>query len=201
MANARVHLENLRKFGVPAMMALNRFDEDPEDEIAAVQAFAEEEQGVPFAISEVAQRGGAGGEDMARSLVKLINERPSEFRFLYPLEASLREKIETIAREIYRADGVDYDEAAQESLDALEKTDLARAPVCMAKTPLSLSDKPKLRGAPTGWRLRVRNVYPSRGAGFAVALTGPVVLMPGMPPRAAVENIDLDSSGQITGLR
>jgi formate--tetrahydrofolate ligase len=200
LEHVRVHLENLAKFGVPAMVALNHFDGDPEDEIEAARTFAEG-MGAPFAVSDVARLGGQGGEDMARALMKLTEERPSDFRPLYPLEAPLREKVEAIAREIYRADGVDWDEAAEKSLAALESGGMARAPVCMAKTPLSFSDDPKRRGVPRGWRLRVRDLYASRGAGFVVALAGAIVQMPGMGETGAFERIGVDASGEVTGLR
>jgi formate--tetrahydrofolate ligase len=202
LANPRVHLENLKKFGLPALVILNHFAGDPDDEIAAVRDFAQE-QGVPFAVSDVATRGGAGGEEAARAVMALTAERPAgKMRHIYLLKWPLEKKIETLAREVYRADGVDYDDAARTTLEAIAKVEsLAKLPICVAKTPLSLSDNPKRRGAPTGWRLKVRELFVNRGAGFIVVLTGPVVLMPGMPEHGAAERIDLDDSGNVVGLR
>ena len=199
LENVRVHLENIAKFGVPAVIAINHFPGDPLDEIDAIRQFAHEHE-VPAAVSEVAAFGGEGGIALAREVLRVIEHRPSEFRPLYSVKWSVREKIETIAREIYRADGVDVDEAAAASIVRIRNAGLADLPVCIAKTQLSLSDKPKLRGAPTGWRLRVRDVRISNGAGFLVAIAGKMLLMPGMPQHGAFERIHLDDHGEIAGL-
>ncbi|MEC8477897.1 MAG: formate--tetrahydrofolate ligase, partial [SAR324 cluster bacterium] len=149
---------------------------------------------------EVVARGGDGGTELAKTVKRLVDETPGAPSYLYDLEDNLKTKIEAVAREIYRADGVDYTEEAEASIARLEKNQLDRWPVCMAKTQSSLSDDPKKKNAPRGWRLQVRDVKVSNGAGFIVALTGKMMLMPGMPKEAAFNRIDIDSEGRISGL-
>ncbi len=202
LANVRVHAENLLKFDVPVIVAINRFPQDTPAELDTVFEFCEA-QGLPAALSEVAARGGAGGIDLARRVIEAIEANGAHGRplkTLYPLDAPVKAKIATVAREIYRTDGIDYTAEAEHQIDRLERLGLARLPICMAKTQLSLSDNPKLLGAPTGWRLKVREVRVSNGAGFIVVVTGSVLLMPGMPEHPATEKITVDEAGNIHGL-
>ena len=197
--NLRTHAENVQKYGLPVVVAINRFPTDTPAELDIVRKFCEE-MGVPSSLSEVVARGGEGGLDLATKIKKIVDETPGTPNFYYKTADPIKSKIETIAREIYRADGVDYTEEAENSIKVLEENGLANWPICMAKTQASLSDDPKKRNAPRGWRLQVRGVKVSNGAGFIVALTGKMMLMPGMPRESAVQKIDIDSNGRITGL-
>ena len=197
--NLRTHVENLQKYGLPVIVAINRFPTDTPEELDIVRQFCEE-IGVESSLSEVVARGGEGGLDLAKKIKRIVDETPGTPNFYYDNSDPIRNKIETIAREIYRADGVDYTEEAEVSISRLEQNNLADLPICMAKTQASLSDDPKKRNAPRGWRLQVRDVKVSNGAGFIVALTGKMMLMPGMPRESAVQKIDIDSNGRITGL-
>jgi formate--tetrahydrofolate ligase len=203
LANVRVHIENMRKFNLPVVVAVNRFPKDTPAELDAVFAFCAAME-TPAALSEVAARGGEGGRELAQAVLTAIEQKEQgngqPFRQLYDVKLSIKEKIETIAREIYRADGVDYLEAAETSIARLERLNLNAVPVCMAKTQLSISDDPKKMAAPTGWRLTVRDVRISNGAGFLVAVTGKMLLMPGMGKKPATENIGIDDKGNIYGL-
>jgi formate--tetrahydrofolate ligase len=198
LANARVHVHNMQKFGLPVVLAANHFADDDPEELELVREFARSE-GVGFAVSEAFARGGEGAVDLAREVLRAADQQ-SELRFLYGEDQPLREKIAAVAHEVYRTDGVDYDKAAEASIAILEANGLAHLPVCMAKTQMSISDNPDLRGAPNGWRMRVRDLYASAGAGFIVVLTGKMLLMPGMPEHAAFERIRLNQDGQIEGL-
>ncbi len=198
-ANARTHIENLQKFGIPVVVAINRFGFDSEGELRAVIDLCDGMK-VRHAISEVAHRGGEGGGQLARTVIDAASDGNRPLRPIYDLKTSPREKIETVAREIYRADGVDFDEAALVQLDRLESQGFGELPVCMAKTQLSLSDNAKRIGAPRGWRLRVRGAKVSAGAGFIVVMTGKMLLMPGMPREGAAQKIGLDARGRIFGL-
>ncbi len=198
LANAQVHVQNMRKFGLPVVLAANRFADDDPGELEMVREFARGEK-IGFAISDAYARGGEGAEDLAREVLRAADQ-PSQLTFLYREDQPLREKIAALAREVYRADGVDYDEAAEKSIAVLERNGLAHLPVCMAKTQMSISDNPDLRGAPGGWRMRVRDLYASSGAGFIVVLTGKMLLMPGMPEHAAFERIRLNDGVDIEGL-
>ena len=199
LANVRVHIENLRKFGLPLVVAVNRFGHDTPAELDAIFEFCEA-MDAPAALSEVAALGGQGGVELARRVLEVIESTPNTYRPLYDPSQPIKQKIETVAREIYRADGVDYTAEADSSIERLAKLGLDHLPVCMAKTQLSISDDPKLLGAPTGWRLKVRGVKVSQGAGFIVALTGQMLLMPGMPKTPATANIGIDHEGNIYGL-
>lgn len=199
LSNARVHLENLRKFGLPVVLCANRFHHDTPEELGAIASFAGE-MDVPFAVSEAAALGGEGALALAEEVLALADAPAQEQRCLYNVDQPIREKIDILAREIYRADGVDYDPAAEESIAAIERNGLADLPLCVAKTQLSISDNAKLPGAPEGWRLRVRDVTVSNGAGFLVVLAGKMLLMPGMPEHGAFENIGLNAEGNIDGL-
>ena len=197
--NLKTHAENVRKYGLPVVVAINRFPTDTDEELETVRFFCES-IGVDCELSEVVARGGDGGIELAKTVKRLVDETPGAPSYLYDLEDNLKTKIEAVAREIYRADGVDYTEEAEASIARLEENQLDQWPVCMAKTQSSLSDDPKKKNAPRGWRLQVRDVKVSNGAGFIVALTGKMMLMPGMPKEAAFNRIDIDSEGRISGL-
>ena len=197
--NLKTHAENVRKYGLPVVVAINRFPTDTDEELETVRLFCES-IGVDCELSEVVTRGGDGGTELAKTVKRLVDETPGAPSYLYDLEDTLKTKIEAVAREIYRADGVDYTEEAEASIARLEENQLDQWPVCMAKTQSSLSDDPKKKNAPRGWRLQVRDVKVSNGAGFIVALTGKMMLMPGMPKEAAFNRIDIDSEGRISGL-
>ena len=197
--NLKTHAENVGKYGLPVVVAINRFPTDTDEELETVRIFCES-IGVDCELSEVVARGGDGGIELAKTVKRLVDETPGAPSYLYDLEDTLKTKIEAVAREIYRADGVDYTEEAEASIARLEENQLDQWPVCMAKTQSSLSDDPKKKNAPRGWRLQVRDVKVSNGAGFIVALTGKMMLMPGMPKEAAFNRIDIDSEGRISGL-
>ena len=197
--NLRTHAENVQKYGLPVVVAINRFPSDTPAELDTVRRYCEE-IGVECSLSEVVAKGSEGGLDLAKKIKRVVDENPGAPNYYYANTDSIKDKIQTVAREIYRADGVDYTEEADASILRLQENGLADWPICMAKTQASLSDDPKKRNAPTGWRLQVRDVKVSNGAGFIVALTGKMMLMPGMPKQSAVQRIDIDSEGRITGL-
>ena len=197
--NLRTHAENVQKYGLPVVVAINRFPTDTPAELEIIRKFCEE-MGVQSSLSEVVARGGEGGLDLAKKIKEIVDEKPGTPNYYYKTSDPVKSKIETIAKEIYRADGVDYTEEAEKSIKVLAENGLSDWPICMAKTQASLSDDPKKRNAPRGWRLQVRGVKVSNGAGFIVALTGKMMLMPGMPRESAVQKIDIDSNGRITGL-
>ena len=197
--NLRTHAENVLKYGLPVVVAINRFPSDTPAELDTVRRYCEE-IGVECSLSEVVAKGSEGGLDLAKKIKRVVDENPGAPNYYYANTDSIKDKIQTVAREIYRADGVDYTEEADASILRLQENGLADWPICMAKTQASLSDDPKKRNAPTGWRLQVRDVKVSNGAGFIVALTGKMMLMPGMPKQSAVQRIDIDSEGRITGL-
>ncbi|MFN0058529.1 MAG: formate--tetrahydrofolate ligase [Planctomycetota bacterium] len=197
--NLRRHIENVRKHGVPVVVAVNRFPTDTPAEIETLLGIAKSSGALDAAVSEVHSRGGEGGARLAEAVVRAA-EQPSQFKFLYTDQATIQQKIETIAREIYRADGVDYKPAALQAIKRFEKLGLARLPVCMAKTQYSFSDDPKKIGAPTGFRMTVRELHCAAGAGFLYALLGDIMTMPGLGSTPALLSIDLDAKGQIQGL-
>ncbi len=199
IGNLEKHIENLRQYGVPIVVTLNSFVTDTQAETDFVKRFCEE-RGCEFALSEVWEKGGAGGTELASKVLKTLEEKESRFEVLYEDTLSLQEKIETIASRIYGADGVTYTAAAVKQLQNLEKLGFGNLPVCMAKTQYSLSDDPALLGRPAGFRVNVREAYVSAGAGFVVVLTGAVMTMPGLPKRPAACQIDVDENGKITGL-
>ena len=201
ICNLEAHLDNLSQFGVPVVVALNRFDTDTEAEIDIVRE-ACRLRGAEMALSEVFAKGGEGGRDLAEKVVAAC-EKPSHFRFLYDDGLSIKEKIECIAKNIYGADGVDFEAAALASLsqiEALEDGKFRKCPVCMAKTQYSLSDDPKKLGRPKNFKITVREISLSAGAHFVVALTGTIMTMPGLPKVPAANLIDIDDEGNITGL-
>ncbi|MFW5999817.1 MAG: formate--tetrahydrofolate ligase [Halanaerobiaceae bacterium] len=198
MENLEKHIENIRKFGVPVVVAINRFSADTEAELELVRRRCEE-MGIPVALSEIWAKGGAGGEELAQRTLALLEEEP-DFNHLYPLEFPIREKIGRIAREIYGANGVDYSKEAEKQIDRYERLGYGDLPICMAKTQNSISDNPELKGRPADFNVIVREVKLSAGAGFLVPLTGPVLTMPGLPSRPSAEDIDIDNDGKISGL-
>jgi len=199
MENLEKHIENVNKFGVPTVVAINRFPDDTEAELELVREKCEK-LGVNVALSEVWAKGGEGGEELANAVVDVLENEESKFKFLYDEKAPIKEKIETIAAEIYGADGVDYSDTALAQIKKYEKQGYADIPVCMAKTQSSISDNPNLKGRPTGFRISVNQINLSAGAGFLVVMTGPVLTMPGLPKRPSAEDIDIDANGKISGL-
>ncbi len=197
--NLKKHIENIQKYGVPVLVAINRFDTDSDTEIEYVKSRCEA-MNVNVAFSEVFARGGEGGRELAEKLVHVLDTIPSQFRLLYDVKAPVKEKIETIAREIYGAGSVAYSPAADKMIKRLADIGLDDLPICMAKTQYSLSDNPKLLGRPENFEITVREIKISAGAGFIVALTGEIMTMPGLPKAPAAEKIDIDEKGVITGL-
>jgi formate--tetrahydrofolate ligase len=192
--------ENIAKFGLPVVVALNRFETDTDAEIELVRRICAE-AGVEMAVSELFAKGGDGGLELAEKVVKAC-EMPNQFHYLYTNEMSIRKKIETIATEIYGASGVQYDDVAKSAIKAIEALDPINStyPVCMAKTQYSLSDNPALIGRPTDYNINIRDVRLSAGARFIVVLTGAVMTMPGLPKKPAANIIDIDDDGNISGL-
>lgn len=199
IVNLEKHIENLHKYGVPIVVTLNSFVTDTPEEIEFVRNFCQE-RGCEFAISEVWEKGGAGGVALASKVLETLEKKESHFRVLYEDSLPLQEKIETIASEIYGAGGVTYSATATKQLQNLERLGFGKLPVCMAKTQYSLSDDPALLGRPVGFQMNVREVYVSAGAGFVVVLTGAVMTMPGLPKKPAAYQIDVNEDGRITGL-
>ncbi len=199
IVNLEKHIENLKEYDVPVVVTLNRFTEDTEAELSYVENFCRE-RGCDFALSEVWGKGGDGGIELAEHLLNTLETKPSNFHTLYPDEMPLKEKIETVAKKIYGADGVSFDPAALTTLDRLTELGFGNMPVCMAKTQYSLSDDPKKLGRPTNFTVNVREVYVSAGAGFVVAITGTIMTMPGLPKSPAAERIDVNDEGKIDGL-
>ncbi|MEA4891401.1 MAG: formate--tetrahydrofolate ligase [Peptococcaceae bacterium] len=200
LPNLLKHIENITgHFGLPAVVALNRFPGDDPEELALVEARCRE-LGVNVALSQVWAQGGRGGETLAREVLRLIGEGKKDFHFIYDDADNLRTKITKIAEKVYGAGGVDFSAAALKELDRLESLGYGAYPVCMAKTQYSLSDDPTLLGRPKGFRISVRSLRVSAGAGFVVALTGEIMTMPGLPKVPAAEKIDVDNQGRISGL-
>jgi formate--tetrahydrofolate ligase len=199
IVNLEKHIENLQKYGVPVVVSLNRFVTDTEAELAFVRKFCED-RGCEFSLCEVWEKGGEGGIDLANKVLTTLKTKESHYKPLYDLKLSLKEKIETIAKEIYGADGVTYDPGAEQSIQTIEALGYRELPVCMAKNQYSLSDDATRLGRPTGFTVHIREVYVSAGAGFVVAITGTVMTMPGLPKVPAAEGIDVGDNGVITGL-
>ncbi len=198
-ANMDVHIENLtKKFGLPVVVAINRFPSDSAEELECIKMYCAD-IGVKAAVSEVVARGGEGGRALGEQILNALNDQ-NRFSSLYSFDMPIKDKIDMIAKEIYRADGVIYSKEARKSIDLLTEIGHGNLPVCIAKTQMSLSDDPALKGAPMGFKLNVREVRVSAGAGFVVAVTGSIMTMPGLPKRPAAENIDIDEEGNITGL-
>ena len=198
IVNLGVHIENMRKYGVPVVVAINRFLTDSTAELDYIKEYCTE-KGADFALSDVFANGGNGGVELAHKVVEAC-EKPSDFKFIYDDELTVREKVEAIAREIYRADGVNFTASAEKALKEIVALGGDKLPVCIAKTQYSLSDDPTRLGAPTGFTITVRDLKLSNGAGFVVVYTGDIMTMPGLPKVPAAERIDVDENGVITGL-
>jgi formate--tetrahydrofolate ligase len=200
LGNLAKHIENIRLFGVEPVVALNRFPDDKPEDLARIIRFCRR-QGVEAVVAEHYARGGEGAVDLAQAVLRVIakNHR-RKLRFLYPLEMPMERKIETVARKLYGAEGVDFDRGARQDLDLLTRHGFAELPICIAKTPMSLSDDPALRGRPRGFRIRVNELRISAGAGFVVVICGSIVTMPGLPKVPAAARIKVLPSGRATGL-
>ena len=199
IVNLEKHIENIQKYGVPVVVTLNSFTSDTQAEYEWIRKFCEG-RGCEFALSQVWEKGGAGGEALAAKVLETLAAKESHYHPIYPDEMGLREKVATIATEIYGADGVSYAPAASKALARIEELGFGNLPVCMAKTQYSLSDDQNRLGRPTGFTVNVRDVYVSAGAGFVVVLTGAVMTMPGLPKKPAADGIDVNREGKITGL-
>ena len=199
IVNLEKHIENLQKYGVPVVVTLNSFITDSKAETEFVESFCRE-RGCDFALSEVWEKGGEGGISLANQILSTIEQKKSEFQFLYEDSLSLKDKIEKVAKEIYGADGVTYSPAAEKELKKITDLGMGHFPVCMAKTQYSLSDDATKLGRPTGFSINVREVYVSAGAEFVVAINGSIMTMPGLPKKPAAHFIDVDENGKIEGL-
>ncbi len=199
IVNLEKHIENIQKYGVPVVVTLNAFTSDTQAEYAYIKQFCEE-KGCEFALSQVWAKGGEGGQALAQKVLETLETKESHYKPLYPDDMSLEDKIATVAREIYGADGVTYVPAARKALQKITDMGFADLPVCMAKTQYSLSDDQNKLGRPTGFSINVRDAYVSAGAGFVVVLTGAIMTMPGLPKKPAADNIDVNEDGAITGL-
>ena len=199
LVNLEKHIENVKKFGVPCVVAINIFAQDTAEELEAVREHCAK-HGVNVALSDVFAKGGEGGIDLAKEVIALADSGESKFAPIYPLDMSLKGKIETIAKEIYGADGVNYTTEADQALKEFEELGYGNLPICMAKTQYSFSDDPALLGRPSGFKITIRNCRIAAGAGFIVVLTGDVMTMPGLPKVPAAEKIDVTDDGVISGL-
>jgi len=199
LGNLAQHIENIRLFGLEPVVALNRFADDPPADLARIIKFCER-QGVDAVIADHYFKGGEGARALAEAVVRVAEKHRRKLRFLYPLDAPLDKKIEILAKRLYGADGVDFDRAAQSDFELLNRHGFARLPVCIAKTPMSLSDDPQRRGRPQGFRITVNELRISAGAGFVVVICGNIVTMPGLPKVPAAARIKVLSSGQAVGL-
>ena len=199
LVNLEKHIENVKKFGVPCVVAINIFAQDTAEELEAVREHCAK-HGVNVALSDVFAKGGEGGIELAKEVIALADSGESKFAPIYPLDMSLKGKIETIAKEIYGADGVNYTKEADKALKEFEELGYGNLPICMAKTQYSFSDDPALLGRPSGFKITIRNCRIAAGAGFIVVLTGDVMTMPGLPKVPAAEKIDVTDDGVISGL-
>jgi formate--tetrahydrofolate ligase len=199
LPNLEAHIANVRQFGVPVVVAINRFTSDTDRELRAVADRARS-AGAGVALAEVWEKGGAGGEELARAVLDLLASGQSKFHPLYDSKLPIRQKVETIVKSVYGGDGADFSAKAERSVDYLESIGLGETPVCMAKTQYSLTDDPRVLGRPTGFRISVEDVYPAAGAGFVVARAGDIMTMPGLPKEPAAERMSLKPDGSIVGL-
>ena len=199
IVNLEKHIENLQLYGVPVVVTLNRFVSDTDAELAFVREFCEK-RGCDFALANVWEKGGEGGIELANAVLNTLETKESHFKVLYEDSLSIKEKIETIAKKIYGADGVTYSAEASRAIAKIEEMGFANMPVCMAKNQYSLSDDAKKLGRPTGFTVNIREVYVSAGAGFVVAITGAIMTMPGLPKSPAAERIFVDDEGVTHGL-
>jgi formate--tetrahydrofolate ligase len=199
LPNLEKHIENVRQFGVPVVVALNRVSSDTDRELTMVQDFVEK-LGAPIALTEVWAKGGSGGELLAKKLLALLDKRGAEYRPLYPTELPIKDKIETIVRKVYGGEGVEYAPEASRAIEYLESIGLGQTPVCIAKTQYSLTDDPTVLGRPTGFHITINDVWPVAGAGFVVARAGEIMTMPGLPKEPSAEKIARLDSGEVVGL-
>lgn len=199
IVNLETHIENMRKYGLPVVVAINRFATDTEAEIETIEAFCKEKD-VPVSLTEVFARGGEGGKELAEKVVKTIETKEAHFKPIYDEKLSIKEKMNVLAKEIYRAGDVVFTSNAEKAISEIEKLGKDKLPICVAKTQYSLSDDPQKLGGPKGFTLTVRDVRLSAGAGFIVALTGDIMTMPGLPKQPAAYKIDVDDDGNVSGL-
>lgn len=199
IVNLETHIENMRKYGLPVVVAINRFATDTEAEIETIEAFCKEKD-VPVSLTEVFARGGEGGKELAEKVVKTIETKEAHFKPIYDEKLSIKEKLNVLAKEIYRAGDVVFTSNAEKAISEIEKLGKDKLPICVAKTQYSLSDDPQKLGSPKGFTLTVRDVRLSAGAGFIVALTGDIMTMPGLPKQPAAYKIDVDDDGNVSGL-
>ena len=199
IVNLKTHIENMHKFGVPVVVALNRFHTDTEAELAVIERVCGE-MGVEFSLAEIFAKGSEGGIDLAEKVCKTIETKPSEFKPLYDEKLPIKDKLDILAKEIYRANGVIYTKQAEKAIKEITDLGFGDIPVCVAKTQYSLSDDPTKLGKPENYEITVRDVRLSAGAGFVVAYTGDIMTMPGLPKKPAAYNIDCDNEGNIYGL-
>jgi formate--tetrahydrofolate ligase len=197
--NLQKHIENIKKFGVPVMVAINRFETDTPEELDTIRDLCRQ-NGVEAAVSDVYTQGGNGGTELVRVLLDLLDKEPTSFKPLYDVNLPIKEKIHKIVTEIYGGAGVSYTKSAEKEIEQIEKMNMGSLPVCMAKTQYSLSDDPELIGRPEGFDITVREVKLSAGAGFIVVITGNIMIMPGLPKKPAAENMDILNDGSFTGL-
>lgn len=196
-ANLEKHIENIKKFGLPFLIAINRFKDDTDKELNEI-IYLLENKGIPAFVADVRNKGGKGGLDIAKELIKLCNTK-NRFQYLYPLKMPIKEKIKLIAKKMYGADGAVFAEQAEKDIAEMENLGYRNLPVCIAKTPKSLSDNPALLGRPEGFNITIHSVMPATGAGFLVALCGKILLMPGFPEHPLAERIEVDREGRIVG--
>ncbi|MBN1280282.1 MAG: formate--tetrahydrofolate ligase [Candidatus Thermoplasmatota archaeon] len=199
LQNLEKHLENLAWFQVPVIVAINQFTGDTDEDIDVIESFCQKKE-VPCAVVDVWAKGGEGGIELAGKLVSLIHNTPSRFTYLYDLELPVKDKIDIIAKKMYGADRVAYSVNAERDIELAQQLGLHQLPICIAKTPYSLSDNPLLLGRPTGFKITVRDIKFSAGAGFLVPMTGKITTMPGLPPTPQSELMDIDKDGNIQGL-
>lgn len=199
IVNLETHIENMRKYGLPVVVAINRFATDTEAEIETIEAFCREKD-VPVSLTEVFAHGGEGGKELAEKVVKTIETKEAHFKPIYDEKLSIKEKLNVLAKEIYRAGDVVFTSNAEKAISEIEKLGKDKLPICVAKTQYSLSDDPQKLGSPKGFTLTVRDIRLSAGAGFIVALTGDIMTMPGLPKQPAAYKIDVDDDGNVSGL-
>lgn len=199
IVNLETHIENMKKYSLPVVVAINRFATDTEAEIETIEAFCKEKD-VPVSLTEVFARGGEGGKELAEKVVKTIETKEAHFKPIYDEKLSIKEKLNVLAKEIYRAGDVVFTSNAEKAISEIEKLGKDKLPICVAKTQYSLSDDPQKLGSPKGFTLTVRDVRLSAGAGFIVALTGDIMTMPGLPKQPAAYKIDVDDDGNVSGL-
>jgi formate--tetrahydrofolate ligase len=199
LANLDKHVENIKKFGLPLVVAINQFPTDSPEELEVVKEHCEN-LGVRWALSRVVAEGGAGGEEFAKVVLDVLEEEQANFRPLYDWSLPIKDKLHILATEIYGADGVVYTDKAERAIRSITKLGYGNLPVCVAKTQHSISDNPNRKGVPKGWTLTITDVRPSLGAGFVVCLAGDIMTMPGLPAKPAAEMVDIDADGRITGL-